>query len=321
MLRSVAPIALAVAAFAALTGCRTAIPRSCPASAASDAVLVADGAPAPEPPPDAPPPVAPAPPPAVVPYGAPPPCGCAPPPCEIVDPCARERIAIGSWARAWWARPCGSTSITLGGEPDTASDVSVCGDLELDSEVQPLVGIDVTWRRHRLRVSYEPLSFSGRATADQEFVFHGQTYAAGDRIDSDLDLTFWRVEWDYRLLGDSRCGFLRAGVGAEIWTLRERIEDETQGFADSREFTHALPVASVSGEKRWGRFGVGGLARVGFLDSDRSQVDLEASASVAIGLGLRAEVGWRWTRFSFVESTNSGCLTFSGPFVGLSSDF
>ena len=213
--------------------------------------------------------------------------------------------------------------ITIGGEPGTATTIDFEDDLDLDAGDLPLVGFDVGYGRHRLRFAYEPLSFSGRTTLDRDVIWHGATYPAGERVDSEMSVTLYRAGWDYRLLGREGASALRAGVQAEAWTFEGRLEGKTSGLDERRQFTHFFPLLTVTGETRSGPWRFAASAAGGGLATDRWHLDLEATVGLRSNgrptLGL--DVGWRWTRFQFHETTNEADMTFQGPFVAATLDF
>ncbi len=270
-------------------------------------------------PPPSPPPAPPRPPP------MPPPCPPAyvpppTPPCEPEIPATAPcRWVFTPRASAWWTVPAGDhVKITLGGQPGSGTRVDTDTDMDLGAGLAWQAGLDATYDRHRIRAAYESLSVDGKNTLARDVVFHGVTFEAGEEVKSTLDLTFWKASWDYRLMGTNETG-LRAGVGAWVWTFDASMEG-SRDPKTSRDFTHAYPVATVDAFARFDRWTVGGSVAFGFLQSDRYLVDAEAHAGVRLTDRLEVDVGYRFLKFLFHESTNEGDLLFDGPYVGISYD-
>jgi hypothetical protein len=302
-----------------------------------------------------PPPVAPAPPPQVPPYVAPPPyVPPAPPPyvppapapyappayvpspapptwqspgarelppyaAPVPVPVAERTLRIAPRGRVWHAIPEGNfLHITLGSEPNTATDVKTDDDLDLEAGLAWEAGIEAVFRRHRLRASYEALHFEGENRLEDAIVFHGDVYPAGFVVESELDLSFWKFGWDYRLAGVTGSE-VRAGLSGWIWTFDASVEGGPAGKS-SRGFTHVYPLATVEAETRLGALALGASLAGGILADDRYVVDAEAHAGVRIGRHVEIDLGYRFLNFAFHEATNVGDLVFHGPFLQVSFD-
>ena len=257
---------------------------------------------------------------AVGPYAAP----CAPPcPAEtydVCDPCGRRTLAIGARGRWWRASACGSMFITRGGEPGSAQTLNLCDDLDLERGNAWLAGVDVRLDRHRARFAYEDLSFSGTNTFDRSRVYHGVTYPAGERVESDVSLRLFEAGYEYQVLGGDRAN-VWAGVSGWVWTFDSQLKGTTSGLDESRGFTHILPVATLAAHERFGPFALSAGVRGGLLDSDRWALDLEAGLAWRPCNAVVLTLGWRRLEFAFHETTNVADMVFSGPFLGLSASF
>jgi hypothetical protein len=180
--------------------------------------------------------------------------------------------------------------------------------------------VDVRLDRHRVRLAYEDLSFSGTTTFDRSRVYHGVTYPAGERVESDVSLRLLEAGYDYEVVGGDRTN-VWAGVAGWVWTFDSKLQGTTSGLDESRGFTHALPVATFAAHHRFGNFAVSAGARGGLIDTDRYAIDLEAGVAWQPTPFMVLSLGWRWMNFAFHETTNVGDLTFSGPYLGLSASF
>jgi hypothetical protein len=246
------------------------------------------------------------------------------PPCaaaaveRVPDPCGGFEVAVR--ARAWWASASGDLLITRGGEPGSGTVADLEDDLGLDSDVVPSAGVDVRLGRHRVRLGWERLAFSGDATLDAPLVFRGTVFPAGEHVDGSLRLSLWEAGYQF-LVVDTPCTEVWVGAGAWYWQFCGSLEGDTPGLDESRSFGHVLPIATLDATQRMGDLFVSAGVHGGMLAEDRYALDLEAAVGLRVWGPIEVEAGWRWMRFAFHETTNEMVATFSGPFVGLSATF
>ncbi len=255
----------------------------------------------------------------------PPPC---PPACPAVAtieaPCSPDAWRFGVRGRYWMPSISGSTLITLGGEPGSGTSVDVDDDLDLDRGDGWEGGVSVAYGRHRATLGYESNSFSGSSTLDRTIIFHGMTFLAGTEIESDLDLTCWKLGYDYAFVSgasNSSGVTVRGGLSAWLWDYEGRVRSDVTSQDTSRGFSHVFPVATLEAEGRFNWLHLGARLAGGALADDRYVIDAEASVGVTLGSVASFDVGYRWMNLSFDETTNEGDLTLYGPFAGLSIVF
>jgi hypothetical protein len=82
-----------------------------------------------------------------------------------------------------------------------------------------------------------------------------------------------------------------------------------------------LPVLHATADATLGWVHLGARAAGGLLASDRYAIDLEATAGVRLGRAVTLDVGYRWMKFVFHETTNEADMTFQGPLVALTVVF
>ena len=185
----------------------------------------------------------------------------------------------------------------------------------------PELGVTIDYKRHRLKASYEPLSFTGTNVLPQSLIFHAGTFAAGESVKSEVDLELWKVGYSYAVV-DNAAWTVRAGLAGWVWTYDGRMTSQTTGLDETRGFTHVLPVATVDAEVGiGGAWVVRGALRYGTVGSDRYMFEAEAGVGVELFSHLGLELGWRYMQFSFVETTNLADMAFNGPYFGVSYTF
>jgi hypothetical protein len=243
-----------------------------------------------------------------------------PPPRVQAQPSSLEILPI---FRYWRPSLSGNMTITAGGRPGSGGRVDFSRDLDLGTANAFEGGLSLLLESHELGVRYDPSSFHGDATLDRTIVYHGATYPAGERVSSDVSLDFVIPEYSYRFWNLDGAD-LRAGIRGYIWTFGSELKGSGPGgvLDESRSFTHALPAGFFTLADSWRSWRIWGTAAGGLIASDRYVADFEA------GVGYRLfedhaelDVGYRWLRTEFHETTNLGALTESGLLVSVLARF
>jgi hypothetical protein len=251
---------------------------------------------------------------------------CAPPcapPMASCDPCADPcppNWAFGVFGHYTYMQPSGTTYITKGGVDGTATTVDLHDDLDTGGGNAWEVGVGVRYRRHRVHLSYEWMSFSGDRVLTEPLIFHAETYPLGEQVKSTLDLTFLKAGYDYAFVLTPKFS-ARAGLSAWLWDFDQRMKGIDSGIDSERSFSHVFPLLDLYGEYRFGWAHVGLRASGGGVASDRYIVDLEATVGARIGKSISIDVGYRWMQFDFHETTNLADMTFQGPSISISTVF
>ena len=225
--------------------------------------------------------------------------------------------------RYWRPSLSGNMTITAGGQPGSGSRVDFSDDLDLGTVNAFEGGISVLLGRHELGARYDPSSFHGDATLDRTIVFHGTTYPTGERASSDVSLDFAIPEYSYRLWSLDGAD-LQAGIRGYIWTFDAELRGSGSGggLDENRSFTHALPAGFFTLANSWGSWGISGTAAGGLIASDRYVADFEAGIGYSLFQNhVELDLGYRWLRTEFHETTNLGALTESGLLVSVLARF
>jgi hypothetical protein len=211
--------------------------------------------------------------------------------------------------------------ITLGGEPLTGTTIDLRDDLDLDPALAYGLRAAVAWRDHRVRLAYEPVTFSGEATLPRAVVFHGQTYPAGERVEAEVRTDFVIAGYEHRV-ACSRRAEAWAGVAGYLWEFDSRLEGEGSGLDESRGFRHFFPAATGAGRLDLGDWVLRGEVAAGGLGSDRYVVDAEASVGRRCFRDrVEVDLGWGMRLLEFHETTNEATIFAHGPFLQVGVDF
>ncbi len=211
----------------------------------------------------------------------------------------------------------GNLEITQGGVPGSASRIDVADDLDLADDAYGNFALELDDGRLRLGLQYLPFGFQGDTTLDRDLIFHGRTFPAGNRVESDLGLKTWSARVDGALIQESEFE-VRLGVGAYWWDFDLELSDLDAAVTDSREFSRLLPAVTATSWAALGRgFAVRFDGAFATLDEGRRLVDAAASVDYEFIDRVHASLGWRWLRYWLNEDTNTGLLDLYGPTIGL----
>jgi hypothetical protein len=209
--------------------------------------------------------------------------------------------------------------ITAGGVPGTATTADFEDDLDMETADAWGFGLAIAYDRHRVHAVWEPLEWHGRAVLSSPLVYHAVTFGAGETVDSDVEMSFLRFGYDYALLHQANAN-LRAGLGGVWWMFDATLDGSVSG-STRREFTHLYPSVHAEGEAYLGAFHLHARAAYAtLLESDRYLLDLEAAVGVRLFGCVTLDVGWRYWRLEFHETTNIADFTATGPFAEVSID-
>lgn len=219
---------------------------------------------------------------------------------------------------AWMpAQVEGDVTVTLGGVAGTGSRIDVDRDLDLDRESQHALGLDLDLADARLVFEWLPLAFDGRTRLPTTEVFHGTTFPAGNRVETELELETVRIRLDTAVFSDG-ADELRVGLGAYWWDFEMELRDFDALVSDRRSFSRLLPAASLAGT--WaasGELDLGFDASFATLGKGRRLFDLGSGLAWHLGESLTATAGYRYLRYELDEDTNDGTLEVHGPLLGL----
>jgi hypothetical protein len=224
--------------------------------------------------------------------------------------------------RYWRPGIYGRLFITKGGGDGTASRINVHDDLELETENAPQAALDFNLGDHRLGFQYLPLTFEGKSTLTEPFIFHATTFPAGERVTSRIDIALWTFRYDYRLLEGSH-GFLRIGLAGYYWFFESLIKGEGPGGSldEHRGFSSFLPGATLSGQLRLGNFHLNAAVGGATLGSESNLFEMEGSVGVRLWSFVDLDAGYRFLHLDQQETSNENDLSIHGPFVALSLTF
>lgn len=179
-------------------------------------------------------------------------------------------------------------------------------------------------KKHKFRVQYTPVSYSGESVIDRNIVFNGILYPVNMPVNSTFDWKVWRFGYEYDIIYRDR-GYLGILLEARYTqmdaTLKSQANDE---FARAKAPLPALGVVarvyplrnlSITGE-------ISGF-RLPDIDEDYeanyADIDVYATFNVVHNLGVQG--GWRrMTNFLRIEG-DQGDIKFQGLWFGAALRF
>jgi hypothetical protein len=170
----------------------------------------------------------------------------------------------------------------------------------------------------RFRLDYTPMSYEGDRTITRTVTFGGQTYAAGTRIQTEVDIHYARAAWTWQFLKVPFSDIVKIGPMIEakgFWIESSLTASGSQNVA--RDFAMALPTiglaADVNPTEHWNFFaevsGIPGGSYGHFLDAEMG-VRYEPLPYLNVVAGYRI--------FDIEANDDPDFATFQvgGPFLG-----
>jgi hypothetical protein len=264
-----------------------------------------------------------------------------PPPAEPVAAAVnyfgeeyRVELQIGAWA----TMPSGirysdneTVTSTVNG---TSTSTVVVGtiidfknDLALKNQVFPEGHITVRLApKHKVRGEYIPLAYKQSKVLAADIKFNGQTYLAGQTVDSTLNWNEWYVGYEFDPLVTDRGYF-----GGIVAVSSLNMSGSTANTVQSGTASVNILMPGVGGTAR--RYVSGNLSVTGdflwfFLPGGTTSThghmfNAAGYATYNFNKHVGAQIGYRFTDTNHVWDSplNTGSMQIGGPFVGGTAHF
>lgn len=175
-------------------------------------------------------------------------------------------------------------------------------------------------RKHKFRLNFVPISFTGDAVLKQSIDFNGIRYQVGVPVNSSMKWDAWRFGYEYDFVSNS--GGL-AGLILEAKYTNVRVELDSpfaSEFAQARAPIPAIggigrvyvaPSISITGE-------VAVFAIPNSIDSryQGHDVDLDIYGTVNFTPNIGVKGGYRSTDVAYLFNSDTGSLTLNGFYIG-----
>jgi hypothetical protein len=197
------------------------------------------------------------------------------------------------------------------------TDVDLVNDLGIEQKRIPEFRIVLRpARKHKFRIHYLPVKYEADATVRREFVFNGQRYQVGLPVQTEADLTTWRIGYEYDFVSRSRgfVGFLldlkytdvrvdlRSPIGEEFTSQPAPIP--TLGLIGRG---YVAPNFSITGE-----FGYLRVPDNFSEDFGGRYLDFDFYGTVNFTNNVGAQLGYRSIDVFYEDLPDSGTLKLRG---------
>ncbi len=174
-------------------------------------------------------------------------------------------------------------------------------------------------KKHKFRGQFLPMSWTAESILNRTVVFNGIQYDVGTPVASTLNLTTWRLGYEYDFITRDR-GFLGALVEAKYTSVQAQIESVLgTEYAQARTPIPALGLigrgylarnVSVTGEVTAFRLpNISDEYGGNYLD-----FDVAATLNLVEQFGIQA--GFRSITVFYKVEDDTGNLKFRGPYLG-----
>jgi len=176
-------------------------------------------------------------------------------------------------------------------------------------------------RKHKFNLEYIPLKWDADKLITRTIEFNGQTYTVGTRVQSSLDLKFFKGGYEYDFLA-GRVGFLGGTLDVLVANANVRLNAPALAIDQKEDKTVPIPMIGLIGRVypiKW----VNLTAKASGLPLGSYGYVFDGEASLNINpikyLGISG--GYRYFSTNLKYSDNSLDYKLDGPFVGLTLRF
>jgi hypothetical protein len=169
----------------------------------------------------------------------------------------------------------------------------------------------------KLRLSYMPISYSGRTTITQDIVFGDQRFVAGQRVLTDLDMDYLRLGWFYKLIKKEGVD-LSAVLEAKGYIAKARLQAPDQGARHTYKVKVGIPTVGLSLDAGLGK-GFGFLVEgTGISAGSRGYLyDLESGLKWVPHRNFSVDAGYRIYEVKFEKGDDYFKMKLGGPYLGV----
>ncbi len=171
----------------------------------------------------------------------------------------------------------------------------------------------------RLFASYMPMNFSGSSVLSRDIDFSGETFVAGQRIDSDIDIDIYEAGLAWFLINmDDLPLRIQFGPEVAIKYIDTRVELQEKGLVTQESESVGVPIPSLGARARIAFADYLGLVgRVGYLEyKGNSLTDVDAQVEYSPIPMVALFAGYRYLDMDIDEDGVLVDAKFSGPHAG-----
>jgi hypothetical protein len=217
------------------------------------------------------------------------------------------------------------TDIKVDDSGVTGDNLNLKDTLGVEDEYFPSFELFVGHGRHHLNVAYTPIEFSGSTLLTQKITFNGQTFATGSKVDTNLQLNMFDLEYRYAFLDTENilAGFSLSLIG-QIKYIDGEAKINAPASNTGSDFTFRVPLPMLGLGAHIGILHDLLEARVkvtGIAYSSNYLYEALADLSYTPFPFLDIHAGYKTIRLKIDHSDLLLDSEFAGPFVGLTVKF
>jgi hypothetical protein len=179
--------------------------------------------------------------------------------------------------------------------------------------------------RHHLNVAYTPMAYSGSSTLAQNITFYGHAFAAGSRVDTDLKLRMFDLDYRYTFLDMEHLlvGFSFDAIGQVKYIDGEaRINAPASNIGTACTFRAPMLMVGLGAHVGLMRDLLEARVKAtGIAYSSSYLYEALADLSLTPFPFLDIHVGYKMIRLKIDHSDILLDSEFAGPYVGLTVSF
>jgi hypothetical protein len=208
-------------------------------------------------------------------------------------------------------------------DSDIGTDVKLVEDLGFDrkEDFGEARGQIKFFGKHKFNFSYLPLKWDADTTLTRTIEFNGQTYTAGTRVQSKLDLKMFKGGYEYDLIA-SRLGFLGFTLDVLLADTFVQLKAPDLAVDEKYDATVPVPMIGLSGRVipiKWvsltGKISGLPMGGYGYILDAEASLDINPVKYVGISFG------YRLLRMDLEYDDNKADFKLDGPFAALKVRF
>jgi len=231
-----------------------------------------------------------------------------------------EKYNILLEGRYWYPKLNSTLKIV---ENQIGTDINLVDDLGFDAEKgfgEGRLQIKVL-QYHKFNFSYLPMKWEGDKIISQNIQFSGQTYPAGTRVQSEMDIKMFKGGYEYEFFG-GWLGFFAATFDLLVADASLKLNALGPGLDQKEHRTVAIPMIGLNSRQHLGKY-VDLTAKISGLPAGQYGYiyDLDGSLDINPNKYVGISVGYRFWGARTNYRDNSVTIKLNGPFASLTVRF
>jgi hypothetical protein len=150
-------------------------------------------------------------------------------------------------ARGYYWFPTFKTDMKSDGAAKPGTEINLKDNLDMGTKAFPAVEVFGGLGRSHLGLTYTPINYSGSTTLASKIDFNGQTFAAGTKVDSDLELRMLDLEYRFTALNMENilAGFSLDAIGQIKYIDGEGKISAANGTEGKHTLKLPIPMVGV----------------------------------------------------------------------------